>query len=544
MSRLAEVFFDVLRLPGPRAPAAQAQLELAFDHLIADGQHLALHRLLLARHSADARSGVLEAVAKDFAGRLLAKAAETPAPGTGILVALLLLRSELGAAAPMERVPQWHRQAMAGFDAEQSLLLYNTMFGQRHFLRNVAELKQALPELDWVAQWRQHGLKKLQTYLFYWPRGADASRLAELLEFLQKDGNRPAPDVNFDDFVDVVRRVLQTGQAGGEENPGAALHRNTSRVLAVAREYGLRRLGLGGRRLRLAISISGQLRGYVPALASWRKHLLPGVAADFYVHAWKQVGRSGSEPFRRFLPFEGEAFLAAYREQCMKMGYPDFVARYPGLFKTLSASGETSEAHLSAVYGTDKVVLEDDADARFAGWSNSRKMHYKIGQAQSLIDASGREYDLVLRIRPDKAMRLLTGSWADMLGVVGDGKHLLADGAMGMHYGNLMIGDQVALGTPAAMRSYAAAYADAIALEGQGLVSANTFLRGHVSLARQCFLHQIGVGKFPALFGGLLGAAPLSSREIQQELDRDAQGRSDPVDRILLAAVARDLAAR
>jgi len=544
LTEASEAFLDILRQPDRSAPDAAARMDRAFDLLVRDDQHLALHRLVLARHS----SGVvktLSSVAVAFGPRLLQLAAAQATPCKGVLMALLLLRSKLPEAVPMQRLPVWHRQGLVDFGAEEALLPYNTMFDRHSFVRNVAELKLALPELDWIQQWRDHGTKKVQTLLYYWPTEANTAAIGKLLELLESAGQAHEENVAQRDLVQTLKRLVQSSQAEGHAPDSSAhLHANGRRLRAVLHQYALRPIGLAGRRPRVAICVSGQLRGYLPALASWRKHLLPGLEADFYVHTWRQAGRSGAEPFRRNLPFEGVEFERHYREQCMKLGYQAFVQKYPTLFKALSDSSEVTADHLRGVYGSDHVVVDDDTSSQFDGWSNSRKMHYKISQVQALVDESGRDYEMVLRIRPDKAMRLLTGTWPDIERALRSGTDLLADFAMGVHYGNLMVGDQFAVGRSDAMRIYGATYADAFALETQGLTSINTFLRGHVSLARQCWLNGLHVGKFPALFGGLVGLDPLSSSEIQANLSKDAEGRSEPIDRILLAAVAKDLASR
>jgi hypothetical protein len=409
-------------------------------------------------------------------------------------------------------------------------------------MQNVLELRAELKQLDWIQQWREHGAKKLQIFLYHWPEEGDTSKLQPLLELISSEIRTQENSAALADIFDILSRIIRDSKNGIDQDPSAELHRNGRRLWAVIQQYGLRPVGMGGRRPRIAICVSGQLRGYLPALASWRKHLLPGLDATFYLHTWKQTGRSGTEPYRRFLPFEGKHFLQCYREQCLKMGHGNFVRRYPHLFKELSESSEITEPYLAALYETNQVVVEDETSPEFTGWSNSRKMHYKIDRAQSLVEKSGHEYDMILRIRPDKAMRLMLGTWDSMAGLLRGGTRILADMAMGVHYGNLMMGDQFALGTPDSMRIYSATHADAIELEKRGRIEVNAFLKGHVSLARQCFLNGVSVGKFPAKFGGLLGATPLSSKEIQICLAKDAEGRSDPIDRMLMEAVAKDIA--
>ena len=538
----ADVFYEVLLLPQKLMSTSEQHLAKAFDFLIRDDEHLALVRLLLSRHSmAGPRSEVLASFARSYGQRLVDGLSSDATAGAGMWIAALLLRKHLPTSVVTAKLAEYHRRAIEDYDAEQALLLYNTMFNRDSFKENVAELAAALPSLDWVEQWKRHGLKKLRIFLYYWPDYASTSTLVRLLDHLSIGEETRQNDIDYLDFKSTLKSIVAGKPVASSRIPGAALHGNGRRIAGVIEQYGLRRIGLGGRRPRVAICVSGQLRGYGAALASWRKHLLPGVDADFYVHAWKQIGRAGSEPHRRFLPFAGDEFTKAYREQCMRMEYPEFVRHYPSLFTSLATSGNATEAQLQHAYSTDKVVLEDDTAGEFAGWSNARKMHYKIDRVQGLVDASKKDYDLVLRIRPDKAMRLMAGSWSDMRRVLGDGKSLLADLAMGVHYGNLMIGDQVACGTPSAMRIYSSAFTDLVELEEKGVESSASLFRGHVSLARQCFINDIAVGKFAALYGGLLGATPLSSREIEKELQQDSAGRSNAVDQLLLSAVRRDI---
>lgn len=545
METLAKTLFEVLRRPLDQRVDVPDRCEQAFDLLVQDDHHLAFHKAMLSRHL----SGLTQTfpdIARAFGPRLLRHADAEAPPGMGVLAALLLLRHVLPLSATlMARLPQWHHQALGGFTATHVSLLYNTMFDRISFRQNVIELQAALPGLDWLQQWHRHGSQKILNLLYYWPERADQANLRPLQQAL-KDTAGTAPGGGAEDLLRLdLGQALQRTRKGA---PAAAIaepdptQRKERQLWAVLQQYGLRRIGWQSRRPRVAVCISGQLRGYLSALSSWRKHLLPGVDADFFVHSWTRTGRSGAEPFRAYLPFEGQNFQRCYREQCLRLGLEDFTRQYPHLFQALADSSEVTAAHLSEVYGTDQVVLEDDKDVRFFGWSNSRKMHYKIAQAQAMVDGSGQEYDLMLRIRPDKAMRLLAGTWADICRTASDGLRLFTDLPMGAHCGCLMIGDQFALGRPETMRIYGQTYADALVLESRGLLDVSSFLQGHVSLARQCWLHGVHVHKFPARFGGLQEFAPLASAAILEQLRRDAEGRNDSTDRLLMDAVSRDIA--
>ena len=68
------------------------------------------------------------------------------------------------------------------------------------------------------------------------------------------------------------------------------------------------RLAPHRRKARVALCVSGQLRGHEQAFESWKRALLPSAEFDIYVHTWKDVGRSSPKPGRKTLPFEGTAF--------------------------------------------------------------------------------------------------------------------------------------------------------------------------------------------------------------------------------------------
>ena len=62
------------------------------------------------------------------------------------------------------------------------------------------------------------------------------------------------------------------------------------------------------RKIRIAVCVSGQLRGYAKAFPTWKDTLLQHVDYDLFVHSWARVGRSGIGPSRHVFPFEGEQF--------------------------------------------------------------------------------------------------------------------------------------------------------------------------------------------------------------------------------------------
>jgi hypothetical protein len=137
-------------------------------------------------------------------------------------------------------------------------------------------------------------------------------------------------------------------------------------------------LSLVVRPVRIAICVSGQLRGYQKALATW-KSLLALADCEVFIHCWKNVGQSEPNPGRKHLPFEGDSFQAAYRAHCMDATAEHVRARYSKLFFALQSDAVASAAELRSAYGTEHVVIEDDRSPKFDGWTNSKKRKGEVG---------------------------------------------------------------------------------------------------------------------------------------------------------------------
>ena len=292
------------------------------------------------------------------------------------------------------------------------------------------------------------------------------------------------------------------------------------------------------RKPKVALCLSGQLRGFETALSTWKARLLPLIEPHFFVHSWYGIGRSGAEPFRNVLPFEGTHFSDAYRQIGTALGYAAMQERYPSLFARLTAGGLISEAQVGAIYETDHVILEDDKAGRFTDFSNQQKMHYKINAAHELARAAG-EYDLMMRIRPDLSLRDIGCGMSDLLSVARSGPVLFAEKGFGVHYGGLMIGDQCALATPEIMQSYADTWSLYPALSAMGFAKAPPEFTGHVSLAQTCWLSGLDVRRAPIRFGQLNEARRLSAPDCLAALEADSTGQAQDLQ--LIAAARADL---
>ncbi len=158
--------------------------------------------------------------------------------------------------------------------------------------------------------------------------------------------------------------------------------------------------------LKIALCVSGQLRGYEEAFRSWSNLRLDGHEVDTFVHVWRDIGvrvphHGAPETIRR--AFASPAFCEAYRKYGHIHGLQKIRAHYPALFERLVAAGQADERALQKLYGERAVIMiDDEAQPFFQGFTNPHKMYFKISQAHKLAERAGKKYDLVIRIRPDK----------------------------------------------------------------------------------------------------------------------------------------------
>lgn len=537
---LAESVYDLMLIAEHLNKEQQRRFMVAFDFLMQDQDYLSLQRILLSRYSSGNKR-VLAKTSQVFAEKLNEILASQLIPKKSYLILILLLRKCFPFSVKnSHKITKWHRQAIVDLNAEESLLLYNTMFNQTAFLDNVAELIAALPSLDWVQQYVDHGIKKIMTYLYFWREGHPTDKLVALRDHLIQNTLLLSKSIEHQELMHLLNRAIDDAINVVADDPSRSINRRWSQLLALPSHYGFG-YALSKPKLRVAVLVSGQLRGYQQTLAHWQQHLFRGVEVDYYVHTWKQVGRSGAEPFRRFLPFQGKNFISAYRDECAKMGYQSFVQAYPSLFHSVHNASDVTQDSLCDFYKTNYIVIEDENEPQFSGWSNSQKMHYKLSASQQLLNQSGQGYDLVLRIRPDKDVKLMLANWHTLYRLTQTQQTILADFPMGIHYGGLMMGDQIALGSQSSMLVLNGVYDSAQRLADKELIKMNQFFSGHTTLAKHCLIYNLAIGKFPAIFGGLVAAEPLSSQSIHDQLILDAEGRKSRVDERLLKAIDKDL---
>lgn len=296
------------------------------------------------------------------------------------------------------------------------------------------------------------------------------------------------------------------------------------------------------KKIKVAICVSGQLRGYKKAFETWKKSILVGIDYDIYVHSWENLGGTNAEPYRKFLPFQGENFKKGYVEYCMIFGFEQIKKDYPTLFKYLRQSAQVTAEEIKLFYGAKNVVLEDESMPKFDGFTNSDKMHYKINACHKLMKSSDKHYDLVIRIRPDFSISFVAFNWNDIYDWCRAESIIFADLPFGTNYMTCMMGDQLAVGSPEMLDIYANTWDIYPKISPHKLLGCEIGFMGHTSIAMNCWIHNIKIQKLPMKKNGLLESSTMSNRRISEAVSIDAVGRNSIWDQKFLAMLKEDAA--
>lgn len=303
-----------------------------------------------------------------------------------------------------------------------------------------------------------------------------------------------------------------------------------------------------GQNLRIALCVSGQMRGYDRAFPSWKEALrLDQVNYDLYLHTWNSTGRKGLTPHhasRNFSPPFDAAFAEAWRKGCR-----NFPRRYPSLFALFEATQTIDESHIRALMSPKVLVAEPD-DIFPDDVPNTYRMHYKIEKAYELCVGSGIEYDLVVRLRPDKKFfPSAEFDWETIYEKVVEEKTIFSDieVKVGRPHG-LVTGDQMLISDPEAAAGLFRIWSIPAALSQRvaGGRSMEFFelgheLRQHVTFALLAAFAGRRIERLPyPIFGdggdpdSLMDPGILSPAKVREALEKDSVNRNNIEDNRLL----------
>ena len=529
----------------------------------------------IASHLTSGAQDVVTRVMKEVGPVLMNLVKELPKEteeAKNVIVFLLTVRAFATPWISQKEITKRHLKWFEQFEPEDLALPYSSVFNERHFGKNrddllahyqasasrIADSKTLRPYhvlfLEWLSGrslFTDPDNRDLDDFLSSHLPGADidvaAARMLVVRHYQRTGVITPErlDQLALNNIADLAGDASDTRAMLPDARPTRAgtrwLHAKTYQALQAGKSLARRSfpiLPAAKRRLRVAVCVSGQLRGYEKALTSWRASLLQDVDVTFFVHSWQNIGMADAQPFRYVLPFSGQHFVHAYKELAVAEGYEAVRARYPALFAKLATSARADPEDLKALYDTEHVVLDDETSDSFAGFSNQQKMHYKIHAADQMAQTAG-DFDLHIRIRPDLEVRFTAFDWHDLREATMTRPVLFSEKKAGLHYGNLMIGDQFAVASPQTMKIYAGTWTRFPTFAAADLARCPKDFTGHVSLALTCWILGLSVEKMPVKFGQLVDAQPLSSREILEALE--ASRPNDTADHKLRDAVLKDL---
>jgi hypothetical protein len=173
-------------------------------------------------------------------------------------------------------------------------------------------------------------------------------------------------------------------------------------------------------KLKIALCISGQMRGYKEAYSTWGKLGLNKHETDIYISTWKNGG--GSIPLPNIpgsvtRAFSDTAFQKSYIHCGSLFDTENMQEAYPNLMNHFLKNNIVTKSDLTKTYGKENIItleIEDDTNEKFQHITNQEKMLYKINRCHKLVEQSSVDYDLIIKIRPDKIVLDSNISWKNI----------------------------------------------------------------------------------------------------------------------------------
>lgn len=169
---------------------------------------------------------------------------------------------------------------------------------------------------------------------------------------------------------------------------------------------------------RVALCISGQLRGYKEAFESINKYIINNqtIEVDTYVHSWTNIGARQLSAINIERLSTAKNFNKVFKEISQGFTEKELQKKYFSLNNLISKDQLVTEEELKLFYNTPYVVLDDDNENKFKQMTNSEKMYYKMYEVNRLVNQSKKTYDIVIRIRPDiKIEQMFSLSWDEII---------------------------------------------------------------------------------------------------------------------------------
>jgi Sulfotransferase family len=351
-----------------------------------------------------------------------------------------------------------------------------------------------------------------------------------------------------DDKIAFLREISDMQKTQGRDTMALMLRivagDNMSNALSGAKiSLGRKRKPLK-RKLKVALCVSGQLRGYESSFPTWKDSaLFKDADVSVFVSSWHQVGRKFPIPPHADRTFSG-SFLNTYRETWARIGAREGISqKYPAFTALLEDSAQVRREDLIDVFQTESIELINDADDQFIDFTNQEKMFFHIGNAYRMAARTKNRFDLFMRLRPDlEYFKPKNFRWTEILDQSYQTGTFFTDHAFKVSDPHgLFVGDQVSLGRKKSFEHYCSIFSKLRTPHKDSVITLDGGPKPHSTFG----YHLAAGGIVPVSFQAasppnLLDPSPVLPDAIAEALARDVppdRRSSDP----LWCAIQTDL---
>ena len=297
-------------------------------------------------------------------------------------------------------------------------------------------------------------------------------------------------------------------------------------------------------RLKIAVLISGQLRGFREAARTWRQFGFDGHDVDTFVHTWQRIGRRIPTIAHADRCFQGH-FLDAIREVMRSTDTNGLRQRYPSLYAYYWEGGdEVTEQELRDLYGARDIVIQNDALDPFAPMNSVQKMHFKAEACYERSKGTGVDYDLILRIRPDLSIDKADIDWGRVMCLSRQERVLFTSDSYLLGWQGYGITDIFAVGVREVMEPYSTGHSFTYRAFQEKMYNFPPAFVGHLNVGLTAFMNNVRVRPLDGMtVGPFLDPDFLPITALRQMLLVDMGGAPrDAFDQLLLQACEHDIA--
>ncbi|MFM4704712.1 hypothetical protein [Aeromonas bivalvium] len=292
---------------------------------------------------------------------------------------------------------------------------------------------------------------------------------------------------------------------------------------------------------RVALCLSGQMRGYVDAFKSWQhSKLLKNYSVDIYISTWEKIGRKFPSLQHAHRTFD-EPFLNEYISMLNSSSMSLLEEKYTNFFTYLTQSDYVNldEIHKTYSHRLKNIKCISEETLPFELENNQMRMFYQIQECFNLVED---EYDIVIRCRPDKPIQNDSQiDWDRIFSVAMENDIIFSDVSTFIHpYAGYGMGDQFALGNRQTMEKYCNSFSS---LQHDKCLARRVYppFYPHNSLAANLAEPEIIVTTIPGLmFWSLRDPVKFSNNDILSRIMMDVNSRPEfKFDSILTTALTR-----